>query len=288
MAIRLIASDIDGTLLDSRWRLPEANRLAVETAVARGVEVALVTGRRFDFAVPIVRLFNCDLTLIVNNGALIKASDGRTMVRHLLPREVARRVLAVTLEYRDGSAVVFDRPEANQVIFERIDWEAVSHVRAYAQRDRSFVAEVSPLETCLTEDPIQLMFVGTVAAMRKLMAVLRAQSFAAEFAVAATEYESRDFSMVDVIAAGCSKGAAVAEWTRHRGLTAADVLAIGDNLNDLEMLRFARHRVIMGNAVPELQHFGWPTTLTSDEGGFAAAIEAYVLRDRPRAVSQEQ
>jgi Cof subfamily protein (haloacid dehalogenase superfamily) len=288
MAIRLIASDIDGTLLDSRWRLPEANRLAVETAVARGVEVALVTGRRFDFAVPIVRLFNCDLTLIVNNGALIKASDGRTMVRHLLPREVARRVLAVTLGYRDGSAVVFDRPEANQVIFERIDWEAVSHVRAYVQRNRSFVAEVSPLETCLTEDPIQLMFVGTVAAMRKLMAVLRAQSFAAEFAVAATEYESRDFSMVDVIAAGCSKGAAVAEWTRHRGLTAADVLAIGDNLNDLEMLRFARHRVVMGNAVPELQHFGWPTTLTSDEGGFAAAIEAYVLRDRPRAVGHEQ
>ena len=50
MAVRLIALDIDGTLLDSRWRLPEANRAAIAEATRRGIEVALVTGRRYDFA----------------------------------------------------------------------------------------------------------------------------------------------------------------------------------------------------------------------------------------------
>jgi Cof subfamily protein (haloacid dehalogenase superfamily) len=280
MAIRLIASDIDGTLLDSRWQLPEVNRVAVEVAVSRGVEVALVTGRRFDFALPIARLFQCPLTLIVNNGALVRTSGGETMIRHLLSRDVARRVLAASTPFRDGTAVVFDRPQANQVIFERIDWQAASRARSYAERNRAFIAEVSPIEDCLTEDPIQVMFNGTIAGMRELMGVLRAQQFAGEFAIAATEYESRDFSMVDIIRAGCSKGAALAEWTVRQGLTPAEVLAIGDNLNDAEMLAFAGHRVVMGNGVPELLQLGWPTTLTNDEGGLAAAIDQYVLAGR--------
>jgi len=55
MAVRLIALDIDGTLLDSRWKLPEANREAIAEATRRGIEVALVTGRRYDFAMPIAR-----------------------------------------------------------------------------------------------------------------------------------------------------------------------------------------------------------------------------------------
>ncbi|MBI1737762.1 MAG: HAD family phosphatase, partial [Acidobacteria bacterium] len=89
MAIRLIGIDIDGTLLDSNWQLPDANRKAIAEAAARGIEVALVTGRRFDFAMPIASQLECPLTLIVNNGALIKSQDGTTHLRHLLPRETA-------------------------------------------------------------------------------------------------------------------------------------------------------------------------------------------------------
>ena len=74
MAIRLIALDIDGTLLDSGWKLPEANREAVVEAVRRGIEVALVTGRRFDFAKPISAQLGCPITMVVNNGALVKSS----------------------------------------------------------------------------------------------------------------------------------------------------------------------------------------------------------------------
>ena len=90
MPVRLIALDIDGTLLDDRSQLPESNRRAVADAAARGIEIALVTGRRYDFAMPIARQFPCPLTMIVNNGALAKSSGGETQLVRLLPRDRRR------------------------------------------------------------------------------------------------------------------------------------------------------------------------------------------------------
>src|SRR6266849_1565810 len=116
MGVRLIALDIDGTLLDSHWQLPEANRNAIEEATRRGIEVALVTGRRYDFALPVARKIESPLTMIVNNGALIRSQDGQTHLRHLLSRKTARRVLDLTRPWRDCAGVVFDRPCANQIM----------------------------------------------------------------------------------------------------------------------------------------------------------------------------
>src|SRR5277367_2596437 len=101
MPVRLIALDIDGTLLDEHSQLPASNRDAVAEASARGIEVALVTGRRYDFATPIARQFPCPLTMIVNNGALVKSSSGETQFVNFLPREVAGRVLDATYDFRE-------------------------------------------------------------------------------------------------------------------------------------------------------------------------------------------
>jgi Cof subfamily protein (haloacid dehalogenase superfamily) len=279
MAIRLIAIDVDGTLLDSRWQVPAANREAITAAAGRGIEIALVTGRRFDFVRDIAEQLPCPLTLIVNNGALIKAKDGRTHVRHLLPREVARGVLAATEALRSTAAVVFDRFPA-QVVFEHLDWNDPMR-RGYFERNRAYLAEVSPLENCLDEDPIQVMFTGPVAEMRQAAGELRRLDGTLPFTVAVTEYEQRNFSIVDVVQRGCTKGAALAEWTRLRRFEPANVLAIGDNLNDREMLAFAGQAVVMGNCVPELKSLGWPVTLSNDEGGVARAIEQYALGGAP-------
>src|SRR5260370_15525997 len=99
MAVRLIAIDIDGTLLDSRWQLPEANRAAIVEATRRGIEVALVTARRYDFAMPVAHQLDSMLTLIVSNGALIRSKDGRTQLRHLLPKHTARHDFPLTTEF---------------------------------------------------------------------------------------------------------------------------------------------------------------------------------------------
>src|ERR1035441_8152247 len=105
MPVRLIALDIDGTLLDDRSQIPEINRNAVAEAAARGIEIALVTGRRYDFATPIARQFPCPLTMIVNNGALVKSSAGETQFVNLLPRGIAARVLDEAAAFYDLSSV---------------------------------------------------------------------------------------------------------------------------------------------------------------------------------------
>jgi len=274
--IRLVAIDIDGTLLDSRWQLPDRNRDAIVAAVAQGVEVALVTGRMYGFAQPIIDLLPCPVTVIVSNGALVRTAGGSTELRHLLPREVARSVLSAATGDHDQAALIFDRPRDGQMVLERIDRSDPLR-RAYAERNRAFVREIEPLGAALTEDPIVVMFNGPVAAMRELAGRLRRLPTAGAFSVNLTEYASRDVMFVDVLAADCTKGATLAEWAARKGYSRDEVMALGDNLNDLEMLEAAGLPVVMGNAVPALLERGWTVTSSNDDAGVAEAIRRFVL-----------
>ena len=274
--IRLVAIDIDGTLLDSHSQLPGRNRDAIVAAVEQGIEVALVTGRMYGFAQPIIGLLPCPVTAIVSNGALVRLSDGSTELRRLLPRSVAQSVLSAADGHRDNAALIFDRPRDGQMVLERIDRSDPLR-RAYAERNRAFVREVEPLEAALTEDPIVVMYNGPVAVMRELAGRLRRLPTAASFMVNLTEYQSRDVTFVDVLAAGCTKGATLAEWARRRGYARSEVMAIGDNLNDVEMLEASGAPVVMGNAVPALLERGWPVTASNDHAGVAEAIHRFVL-----------
>jgi hypothetical protein len=276
VSIRLLAIDIDGTLLNSRHELPSANVEAICAATAQGVEITLVTGRRFDFAMPVARNIPCALHLIVNNGAMVKSPSGYTHLRKLLPMEIACAVLKATLAFRAGAAIVFDRPRENQVIWEVMDWNDPGR-RSYFERNREFIAQMR-LEDALTEDPIQVMFTGPVAPMREVRNLLNSLPCAKDFSLAYTEYENRDFALVDVLNRDCSKGAALAEWAHLRSISREQVMAIGDNHNDEEMLAFAGIAVVMGNSVPTLQRDGWHVTLSNDECGVAAAISRWVLQ----------
>jgi Cof subfamily protein (haloacid dehalogenase superfamily) len=270
--IRLLAIDIDGTLLDSRGRLPDAHRDALIEASASGVEIALVTGRSFHFTTPVIERLAIPLTLIVNNGAVVKRKDGETELRYMLGRDAARRILDETQHLGDSVAIVFDRPDDRQIVFERMDWSHPNR-RGYYEKNKAFITRAaSPLREMLTEDPIQVMFNGSVEPMRTLVASLRALPVADRFSVAITEYVARDFALVDINAAGCSKGTTLAAWVARRGWTAADVAAFGDNLNDVEMLDYAGTAYIMGNAIDALRSRGYRDTVSNDEGGLALAI----------------
>ena len=274
--IRLLAIDIDGTLLDSRGRVPDAHRDAIAEVAGRGLEIALATGRSFHFSLPIADALPVPLTLIVNNGAMVKDRVGETRLRHLLARDAAHAVLTGTRAYEDSVALVFDRPDERQVLFERMDWTHPNR-RGYYEKNKAFIAEApAPLADMLTEDPVQVMFNGRVDPMRELAVALRALPAADQFSVAVTEYVHRDFSLVDVNGAGCSKGSTLARWAGLRGLTRDEVMAVGDNLNDVEMLDFAGTAVVMGNATDAVKH-GRTVTGTNDEGGLADAIRRYAL-----------
>lgn len=274
--IRLLAVDIDGTLLDSRGRIPDAHRDALREASGRGVAVALVTGRSFHFTRAVTASLDLPLTLIVNNGAVVKDAGGATLIRYVLPREAARQVLTQTPAFEDSVAVVFDRHDERQIVFERMDWSHPDR-RGYYERNKAFIAPASPLAAALTEDPIQVMFNGGVAPMRALVGELRAMPIAVQFSVAITEYEPRDFALVDVNGAGCSKGSTLARWAAAEGFAREEVMAVGDNLNDIEMLEFAGTGVVMGNAGDAVKARALHVTATNDEGGLADAIRRFAL-----------
>jgi Cof subfamily protein (haloacid dehalogenase superfamily) len=272
--IKLIGIDIDGTLLDSHGRMPEANRDAIHESVAAGIHVALVTGRSYPFARPIADPLPAAITLIVSNGAIERDMAGTTLARRLLRRDVARLVLEATGRFRDAAALIFDRDAERQVIFETMDWEQPNR-KGYWSRNRSLIAQCVPLELALTEDPIQVMFNGGVGAMRDLAASL--DRAAGDYAVSLTEYEPRDFSLLDVTSPHATKGRALAWRAAQLGVAPEEVMAVGDNFNDVEMLAFAGRPVVMANAVEDLKDRGWHVTGGHDEAGLAEAIRRFAL-----------
>ena len=281
--IGLIGIDVDGTLLDSDGRMPEANRDAIHEAVARGIHVSLVTGRSFPFARPVADVLPPTLSLIVSNGAVERAMDGATLARRLLDRRVALSILAATRGRRDCAAVIFDRDAERQVVFESMDWNHPGR-KAYWARNRSLIAQCVPLEEALDEDPIQVMFNGGVGEMRELSEALRsgevpggARLQADDYAVSLTEYVHRDFSLIDITAPTATKGRALAWRAERLGLAPAQVMAVGDNFNDVEMLEYAGVPVVMANAVEGLKRPGWHVTGHQNEAGLAQAIRRFAL-----------
>jgi Cof subfamily protein (haloacid dehalogenase superfamily) len=278
-AIRLIGIDVDGTLLDSDGHMPPANRDAIHDAVARGIHVALVTGRSYPYARPVAEPLPLEVSLIVSNGAIERGMDGTTVARRLLDRHVARNVLSVARASRDAAALIFDRDFERQLIYETMDWEHPAR-KGYWARNHRRIARSEPLEDALVEDPIQVMFNGDVAAMRHLARLLREQ--APQCSVSITEYERRNFSLLDVTAQTATKGQALAWRAQQLGLTRDQVMAVGDNLNDLEMLEYAGTPVVMRNAVDDLKAKGWHVTGHQNDAGLAQAIVRFALSSRNR------
>jgi hypothetical protein len=275
--IRLIGIDVDGTLLDSGGHMPAANREAICAAVAAGIHVVLATGRSYTFARPIANGLPDGVTLIVSNGAIERGLDGSTYACRLLDRGVARAVLHSTRPYRHVAALVFDREIDRQLVFETMEWEHPAR-KGYWARHEALLAQCVPLEDALTEDPVQVMFNGAVDTMRVLVSALRSE--AGDFAVSLTEYEHRDFSLIDITAPTATKARALAWRAQQLGLDPSNVMAVGDNFNDLEMLEFAGVPVVMGNAVEGLKQRGWPVTGRHDDAGLADAIYRFALDGR--------
>src|SRR6202165_2206534 len=117
------------------------------------------------------------------------------------------------------------------------------------------------------------MFCGSMARMEQAWRGLENAGLEGQVTVLRTEYPARDLSMIDVLNGGCSKGHALERWANPRGIARAEVMAIGDNHNDIEMLEFAGHPVIMGNACEELRGRGWTVTRGNDACGIAAAVD---------------
>lgn len=270
--IRLLAVDIDGTLLNPQFQISPADLAALQRAKAEGVEVILVTGRRHSFAMPIAQQLGFDLWLISSNGAVTRSMSGETFHRDLLPAATCRKLCTAMDEFRGNMVITFDKDAKGAIVLERMD-ELGDSIQKWLEKNMSFIDFVIPVEKSLTSDPVQAMFCGKIARMQQALEVLKASGLEGEITVLRTQYEARDLSLVDVLNRDCSKGHALERWAKHRGIDREQVMAIGDNYNDVEMLAFAGVPFIMGNACEELRGNGWRVTLSNDQGGVAAAVE---------------
>jgi Cof subfamily protein (haloacid dehalogenase superfamily) len=271
-AIRLLAVDIDGTLLNPEFHVSPADLAAMQRAHQEGVEVMLVTGRRHAFAMPIAQQLGFDFWLISSNGAVTRSMAGETFHRDMLPAATCRNLCGAMREFRGNTVLTFDTEAKGAIVLEHMD-DLNASIQRWLEKNIQFIEFVIPIEEALTRDPVQAMFCGTIPHMHAALEALSASGLENQITVLRTEYPVRDLLMIDVLNRDCSKGTAVARWAQHRGIPREQIMAIGDNYNDIEMLAFAGLPFIMGNASEELRGRGWTVTLPNDQNGVAAAIE---------------
>jgi Cof subfamily protein (haloacid dehalogenase superfamily) len=272
LPVRLLGVDIDGTLLNPEFKISPGDMAALRRAHSAGVEVVLVTGRRHTFALPIAEQLGFDLWVISSNGAVTRSLAGETFHRDMLPAETCRRLVLQMREFRGNTVLTFDTDAKGAIVLEHME-ELSSSIQRWLEKNLQYIDFVIPIEKAITRDPVQAMFCGSIPRMQEALATLAASGLEKDITVLRTEYPVRDLSMVDVLNQGCSKGHALERWAGYRGIPRKEVMAIGDNYNDIEMLAFAGVPFIMGNAAEDLRRDGWTVTLPNDQNGVAAAVE---------------
>lgn len=284
--IRLLALDLDGTLLNSHGELTERNRRAIAEARAAGVRIALVTGRRFRDVRPLALELGLDVPVIAHNGALTKhARTLETVAGVLLPLDAAHEVLRighaagadamVSDDHTGMGLLVYDRiSDGNRQLANYIAWSR----RIVGERAEESVRHVPSLAEYLDHAPIHVAFSGTCAAMQSLSEELE-RELRGRVRALRTMYPRKDFALLDVLHPEASKGAGLAAVAAEYDLVRDEVMAVGDNFNDVEMLKYAGTGVVMLNADAALrEREEFHVTATNDEDGVAIAIERFILQ----------
>jgi Cof subfamily protein (haloacid dehalogenase superfamily) len=286
MAIRLLALDLDGTLLNHRGQISERNRLAIDRARERDVRVAVVTGRRFRDSRPIALELGLDVPLIAHNGALTKhALTLETVAILPLPLDAARDALKIGRAAGADALLSDDHQGLGTLVFDHLSGNnaAVHKYVAWARQihgdedGRNAVQQVDSLETYMDHEPVHLAFSGGCERMDQLEDLLKYE-LGERVKILCTKYPAQDFTLLDILHPAASKGAGVAAVAAELEIEAEEIMAIGDNYNDLEMLLLAGTGVVMANAPLSMRELlGLFPTASNEEDGVALAIEHFVL-----------
>ncbi|HTH51754.1 MAG TPA: Cof-type HAD-IIB family hydrolase [Pyrinomonadaceae bacterium] len=285
--IKLLALDLDGTLLNSRGEVPDANRNAIRAAEDAGVLVTIASGRRFRDARPIGLDLEFNAPLITHNGALLKyARSEETVACSLLDTGIALDIVRVGKAAGGDPLVSSDPYGHGELLYDRVSEHNVP-LRKYlrwsetlhgGEAGREGVRQVASLEEAVPENQVvHISFSGPVEAMVEFVEILKTE-LGDSITLLETIYPRLDFTLIDILPPDASKGHGVSKLAEINDIAQDEIMVVGDNFNDLEMLELAGTPVVMANADERLrQTDGFYTTLTNDEGGVAAAIERFIL-----------
>jgi hypothetical protein len=282
-ACRLLALDIDGTLLRSDKTISARTFDAVARARDAGVRVALVTGRRYPAARRIAAQLGAGVPLVLHHGALVvepepeSEPEGPPRILFCRPLERDTTLAAIRIGLSCGADPVVHcglRGEGRLVVA-GIAAENET-LLGYVDRSGTDRVQVGDLASELPGDSVQVMFAGPLGAMLDLFPRL-VDRLGVAAKVERTLYPGLDMGFLDVLHPEVGKAEAVAFLEDRWHTLPADTIAIGDNWNDEEMLLRAGRGLVMGNADPALHALGLEVLPTNDDDGVALAIERYVL-----------
>jgi len=276
MPVRLLVLDIDGTLLDPTGQVTAPTLAAVRAAAASGCVVTLATGRRYRTARPIADALGLELPILVQNGALIKDSVTGEVLYH---RHLSCAAAAVAVDYLwhvGLQPIVYENAFAGERVFTGpVERDGPVNGAYFARQPDHYlrcrtldalVPQENPLEVAAVDDSACLSAIAPGLVHPGLRLINTIYSSGAGF--------------LEVLDAHCSKAVALHELARLLDIPIAQTMAIGDNLNDLELLAGAGIGVAMGNARPEVQAVARYITGSNAEDGVAMAIERHVLGER--------
>lgn len=270
--IAVIALDMDGTLLSSDHQVTEKTAGAIQQARKKGIEVILVTGRHHMMAYPVHHQLALDTPLICANGAYVfdtksqQITSGASLSdrqwQQLIPLIESLQLDAIC-HFSDG---IGHQPENEHV--GRV--KKLVHALPSNQRPH-FIEHESIAALCHTHTPLWKIELShaTTSAIDEFIAALPSEL--------AITYDRTAPNGLEIVNTGNSKGNRLAEWVTHRGLTLEQVIAFGDNHNDISMFQQVGLGVAMGNAAAEIRQQAHFVTGTNDNDGIAAALQRWVL-----------
>lgn len=263
--IRLVAIDLDGTLLNEQLEVSPRTIRAIREAVKQGVVVTLATGRMFASAQIFARQIGLDVPLITYNGGLIRAALSEETFYHQ-PIEADAALAILQLFQRHGWYI-------QSYIDDRLYVETLNELaQTYAKRVRVEPVVVGEQLYSLTEPPTKLL--GMAKTQEEVAALIEKLHHSYPGRIYATSSQP---GYVEIMHAKVNKGQALASLAERFTVPQKQVMALGDSLNDLDMLEFAGWGVAMGNAADRVKARAQAVTATNQEEGVAQAIETYVL-----------
>ncbi len=277
MRYRILALDIDGTLLDPFGKLNSGVIQAVQAARDRGLRVVLCTGRRFRSALPLAQDLGLEGPIVVHNGVLVKdIRSGRTLRGRYMAPALAREVVGLVRGVGCPMVYVDRFPAATDLLTERMD-DCHPFQREYLDDARPYTRVVADVASELADDVIMVSTMREDAALAPLRE--RAQAQLGERVVAhSLQNKNYQGQIQEFLPAGSGKWQALAQLAAEEGVAPREIVAIGDDSNDVEMIRGAGLGIAMGNAVRSAQAAADLVVRSNAEGGVIEAIERVILK----------
>lgn len=261
---KLIAADLDDTLLNDDLKITERNRRAFQTAQDMGVIVTIATGRMFRSALPVALELGIKGPLVTYQGALVKnVTTGEVMVHRPLPIDLARQVLAAGYENGLHTNVYIN----DNLYVDRITNEG----KMYAEQAGVQMNPVGNLLEFLHEEPTKILFIGEPAFLDRLNYEMKEHFGDSLYITKSKPY------YLEFMHPKATKMHGIGRMAEILGILPEEIITFGDSYNDIEMIEYAGLGVAVGNAPKEIKDKANLVTDTNNDDGVAKVIEEFVL-----------